>query len=1021
MAAVTEKLEFHVLGPLRIVRGGTEVELNAPMQRKLLLRLLLDVNHMVSRDQLQESLWPWAEDDKSSALRFHIAKLRDAIDPGRADVIATEGSGYRLSAQPDQVDSERFMRDLGKGQSMIDDDPARALRVLESALGMWVGSPYADAEFEDFARPEIRRLEEGRMRAHEGRIEAMLRLGLHEEILADLEKLVREHPLRERLRGQQMLALYRSGRSAEALRAYSDAKRTLGEEMGIEPSAELADLEEKILFGEEDLLQTPAPSGATVNNVPAPSLQLIGRVSVLEEVERLLDSARIVTLIGVGGVGKTRLAQAVGLREDHGFESVSWVALSEASRREEVLQITADAVGIVERQGVEIEDAVMRTLSDRHTLLIFDNCEHLIPQVTELVRNINNACPGVTVVATSRRPLGLKGEAVFRVPHLSIPAADDKPHQIGQAEAVAFLVTVAAQKGRPVDRDDLDAVGSIVRRLEGNPLAIELAVARLSALSVRDLDRRLAESLTALGSAAGDELDHRRSMRATMEWSLGLLSAEARALFERMKVFAGGADLLAIEAVAGFGPLDYEETDRALEELIDASLVDAWDHGTGRRMAIPATVAGIATAVDLTEEDMDNLALAHARHYALLADDGHGGLIAEDQEQVLARFEVEEANLKKALTWSEQSRPDLAVSLARGLGRFWYRVGKHREARDVLSGIAARPGVEPSRHLNDVLATLSYLALLNGDLQGSRRYGERLEETAEETGAFTAQIQARFTESTRLWATGDTAESVGRLSDALDDLGPRSDPLAVYMLRALGRRHVQLGYWDWATRVVADLRWWSQNGHPAATAALDEMNGAVAFYLGNVHQAELDLASAIERTRLLGARHELAEVLNLASNNALAQGDLDKSTTLAIEALGLARETQARGVESQSLALLGNALARATRDESAWRNLMEAVDVAREAPARVELVWAVSFLAAFQASRGAAESAVALYSAADRAGAEMGLYVPENLNVYREKQLRTLGDHLGQVRFEKASARGIEASLDEGVSALILS
>ncbi len=1018
MSGETPDIRFSVLGPLRIVRGSTELELNAPMQRRLLIRLLIDRNNVVSRDRLQDALWPGADVDKTSALGFHISKLRDIVDPDRDDLISTEAHGYRARVADEQLDAVQFVGLVDRAAKLIESEPGGAEIALDEALAMWAGTPYADAEFDDFARSEIIRLEETRLLANELRMQALLNIGRHEKAVVELEALVREHPLREKLRELQMVALYRSGRQAEALRAYAAAKETLGDELGIDPTPGLAELEEKILLGEAELLKAPAAFPSKVNTVPLAATALIGRVEEIATIKRMAEASRIITLTGVGGVGKTRLAQAFASEEDQGFEAVWWVGLAGLNRDGEVVGVVSSAVGA----GVGSDSsasAVVEHLRKRRALLVLDNCEQVVSAVSWLASEIRDSCPGITILVTSRRSLRLKGEGVLRIGRLELPDEGANNRQIAMSESVAFMLSVAQSSARTVAREDLRHVASIVRRLDGNPLAIELAVARLYALTPAQLDERLTEGFDSLGSAGSDELDHRRTMTTTIQWSVGLLSESGQTLFSRLGVFAGGASLEAVEEVCSDQNLVRNTVIQALEELVDASLVETRDNVTGRRFELAETIAEHARA-ELSASDLgDGFSQKHAEFFAEFSGAGYEQLIGMEQLSYLARFRAEEANLRSALDWSMTYDPSLAIEIIRGLGQYLFRTGKHNEARRLIEDLVEKGELQSSAALADVFGLLSYLKLLSGDLLQSRSWADRQVELAQAEGAFTAQVRGDYTESTRLWAEGETFASVDLLSSAIDELGPRSDPLAVYMLRGLGRRHIQLGYWDSVASVVSDIRWWADHGHPAAAAALAEINGSVAYFLGDLEQADKLLDSAASDLVELSADYELAEVLTMASNVALARGDWDRSTRSAIEALRLARRTFARGVESQALSIFGNALLRSGRAKIAKRNLAEAIKIAVSAPARVELVWAVSYMAAHMSMVGAAEPAVILYTAASEAGNQMGLIAPANLTAYREKDLKTLGSHLGTDRFEILVATGQTTPLGDNLSTYI--
>lgn len=1011
MTTESANLEFSVLGPLRIVRGGTEVDLNAPMQRTLLLRLLLEPNSILSVDRLQETLWPTAGDDKSRALRFHVSKLRDVIDPDRTDVIATVGDGYELRVDASQIDAYRFVTAVDRAQSAVNAKPAEALVLLEDALALWRGNPYGEVDSIDFA-PEVTRLKDTRLRAIETRMEAMLELGRHEEAVEELGVLVSQHPLRERFRGQQMLALYRSGRAAEALRAYESAKRTLGEELGIAPSPALAELEEKILFGEAELLHAPVAT-PTVNTVPAPSGRLIGRAREILELEGILASSRIVTLIGIGGVGKTRLAQAFALEAQHGHEAVWWIELAAAQTRDEVIDEVIDSIGAMVRTGQSSLEAVVTFLERRRALLVLDNCEHVAGAVAELVSAIRDSAQAVSCLVTSRIPLQLKGESLYRVPRLRTAAGENG--DLGEpSEAARFLTELAAMRGKAIAPADEDSVASIARRLEGVPLALELAAARLAVLTPAELDSRLSESLAVLGSAGPEHPDHRQTMSSSIDWSVELLSAAAGLLFGRLGVFAGGASLDAIEHVCVDDALPKEVVLYAVEELASASLLEQAESDGGTRLSMIDAVTEVARARLADSGERDLIRRRHAELFAGMSQRWAEHLSDIDQLEYMARFYREEENLRAALAWSKDQEVEIAVRLAVGLGEYLFRRGRYGEAHRTLEDVVELKGLDETEALAGAVGILAELDVLMGDVSSARKRVDRQLGLADRSGAFTPSIRGRLSESNILWSEGETRSAIDVLSRALDELGSRSYPLAVYLLRHLGRRYLQVGKTDQVPRIVSHLRWWGDQGHPLATAGVAELHGGLAVYVPDYDEAGRQLRAAAESLRAIDARIELAEVLNQAANVALAQLDQDLSTNLALEALELAQESRAKGVESQSRSMIGWALLRSGRPDIARRNLTDAIELALSAPSVLELSWAVSFMAAYQSVIGAPDRAVLLYSAAEQLQAsEPPFSIPPNLDDYRRSDMQKLEGELGADQYEQMRAWGRVIDVEE--------
>ncbi len=396
-------LDFRILGPVEVSREGRAVDLGAHRQRALLVLLLLSANEVLSSDRLIEGVW--GEEAPASApnmIQVYVSRLRKSLGRG---LLVTRPPGYVLQIGEGQLDATRFAMLVGRaGGAMGSGEPAAARALLEEALALWRGAPLADFTYESFVQGEVARLEELRLEALELRIDAELALGRQARVVGEIERLIALHPFRERLRSQLMLALYRSGRQAEALAAYREAHRALVEELGIEPSPALQGLELAILAQDPELLvpsREQSPVGAPEQNAAAGNLQpeltsLIGRESDIERITELVSSHRLVTVVGPGGVGKTRLAQRVASNLASGFEDGAWfIDLAAIEQAGEVAGAVQSAIGIADRTGASALDRVADDLSARTLLLLLDNCEHVLASASLLAGRLLEACPRV--------------------------------------------------------------------------------------------------------------------------------------------------------------------------------------------------------------------------------------------------------------------------------------------------------------------------------------------------------------------------------------------------------------------------------------------------------------------------------------------------------------------------------------------------------------------------------------------------------------------------------------------------
>ena len=459
------------------------------------------------------------------------------------------------------IDARRFEDLVARAELRRAVDPAEAVELLREALALWRGPALADFAYESFASVEASRLEELRLRAIELRLEADLALGRAADVVAELESLVAEHPLREAFWGQLMLALYRSGRQGEALRTYRRAADHVGEELGLEPSAALQRLEQAILVQDTslDAELRPVAGAPTTASLPAPLTSFVGREHEVAQVEDLLSHARLVTLTGAGGSGKTRLALETAIRARATVDGVWFVELATLADPTLVAQAVASALGLREEPERPVESIIVEALGERDCLLVVDNCEHVLEAAADLCATLLSACPHLRILATSRESLDIGGEVAWGVPTLptpaGVPATVDVLLRFDAARLFVERATTASPGFVPT-ADDIADIAAICACLDGIPLAIELAAARLRTLSLAQVAARLDDRLRLLVSGRRDVQPRQRTLRAAIEWSYDLLDEGERATFDRSAWFAAPFSLEAAEAVCAGGEVE---------------------------------------------------------------------------------------------------------------------------------------------------------------------------------------------------------------------------------------------------------------------------------------------------------------------------------------------------------------------------------------------------------------------------------------------------------------------------------
>jgi len=459
-------MDFRILGPLEVSANGERLELGGPKQRALLAMLLLNAGEVVSSDRLVEALWPGKPPAAARhAVEVNVSRLRKTLGANNAgdSALVTRAPGYALHVQPGELDLQRFERLVADGRrARADGDAALAARALREADGLWRGRPLADLEFEPFARMDVERLEELQLVAIEERIDADMALGRDGELVAELGRLTREHPWRERLHAQLMLALYRSGRQADALEAFGRAREVLVEQLGIEPGALLADLHQAMLVHDR-ALDGPSvtPLADRRSRLPAPPNRTIGRDRELAAVGEWLraSSMRLLTLTGPGGVGKTRLAlEAARAFEADFADGAHLVSLAAVRRPQDVPAAIVESLGIVSLSGESAAQAVERFLGAKHLLLVVDNCEHL-SAAAPFIGGLPSACPAITVLATSREPLTVQVEQRYPVSPLALPepGTPAEPDALAGVDAVALFCERARAQDPAFDLSESNA------------------------------------------------------------------------------------------------------------------------------------------------------------------------------------------------------------------------------------------------------------------------------------------------------------------------------------------------------------------------------------------------------------------------------------------------------------------------------------------------------------------------------------------------------------------------------------
>jgi predicted ATPase/DNA-binding SARP family transcriptional activator len=713
-------LRFGILGSVEVYGfEGRAVSVGGPRQVRLLALLLVHAGRAVSTDLLRDALWGGERPDGADKrVQMAVARLRKALDAvGGGAALRTVAGGYQLVVRPDELDAQVFETTMRAGRrALIGGDPDGAAKMLGNALDLWRGAALSDVSYEDWAQLEIRRLEELRLDAVQARVEAQLRLNRSDAVLGELEALVAKHPEREQLVSQLMLALYRCGRQADALEVFQRTRNRLVEELGLEPGPALSAVQRKILAQDPALLpDAPAPTAGparppSASRLPTAPTPLIGRESAIETALKLLrqPGRRLLSLTGPGGVGKTRLAIAVAERLAADFDGHAWF-ISLASLRDSslVFDAIADELSIARPAGRTTRDVVTDYLRASRALLVIDNVEHLAGIEHELGALLST-CRDAVVLATGRAPLRLHAECELRVQPLAV--SGDSP----QPPAVALFVERwrAHQPEIALDAGQIELVRRICARLDGLPLAIELAAARAPIVSLQAMLTRLERRLPVLARGGADVPERQRTLEAAIGWSHDLLPPAEQEVFARLSVFVAGFTLDAAEAVCeGADVLDI------LDRLVSKSLVLARpDNQSGEsRFAMLETIREFASG-RLRASGRDHAAHAAMIDYLCeLARQQQWSILGPEYSESTRWFRRELDNFRATMQWARGAeRFDVCLVLACALWWYLFPLGAVGEARKWLRlGLAARDA--PAELRVNALAGLCYTAGMQQD------------------------------------------------------------------------------------------------------------------------------------------------------------------------------------------------------------------------------------------------------------------------------------------------------------------
>jgi predicted ATPase/DNA-binding SARP family transcriptional activator len=964
-SSATPAFVVRVLGELEVHGPAGPIEIRAGLPRALLTMLVVRVRKVVAAEALIEELWsdrPPA--NPANALQVQVSYLRRQLRPlADAVTITRDGNGYRLDMDSSAIDAVRFDTVVGSVSESGKPPATRQsalveLADLDTALGWWRGEAYADGTHLALVEAEHHRLQQRRVLAEHRRGELLDRLGHHEDAVARLQAVASQHPFREDIWASLIGALYRAGRQTEALRAFSRVRAQLVDELGIEPGPELRRLERAVLDHDPALVNAPLPDGAeqpeaaTVleagaaapdrptmtplavpgsgqGRLPAPIAGLIGRGWEIDEVRALLGRNRLVTLTGPGGVGKTRLAiEAVG---NQTFP-VTVVELGGITDPTSLAGLLAAALPVPTDPHCDPLDAAAARIDNSDWLILLDTCEHIAAAVATVTASLLARCPALRILATSRQPLHVGGEVVWSVPLLELPdPASARAVEVGAAASVRLFVERARAvfPAFELSDDNAAAVAAICRTLDGLPLAIELAAARIGVLSPESLNERLRDRFAVLTRGPHDAAARQRSLQATVEWSFDQLEPAEQRFMLALATFPGSFGLEAAAVVADTDELAALDI---LDVLVERSLVVSDGNDRFRQLD---TLREFSRSALERGDPSGRLRNAAQRRLAIWVRDlavacdpySHGPL-----PSLWPRLREEAANIRATLDWTFGPDGDPRIG-ARTVGAIGGALALAGDFADAARWLAdAQDADLDDETAATVLRGVAVIEMYQGRFANALAAAERSHRHARATGVRPLWASCAITYGSAAWGVEQLARSEQLLREAADDFDTVGD------VRGRGFALARLA------RTLADLG--DESAVSVASAAVDDLETAdddwvrvvaldhLAYTLlvaGDHRAAAVRAAEAVRLGEQIGSHSGRLAALGLLGRIRWSAGELDEALEIQTNAVQSAMQIHNLGAVADGLDGIADVLIAKRRDREAALAIGAAEAVRRRA------------------------------------------------------------------------------------------
>ena len=963
-------LSISVLGSVAVSIDGAMNDITGARVRAVLAVLVAHANEIVSTDRLLEEAWDGNPPRSGiNALRVQINSLRTILGL-HAGAVETASPGYVLHLDANLIDATRYESIVILAAQVADTDPERASQLLDEAEELWRGVPYADVEGE-FADTERRRLSVIRESARAGRFEVELNLGRHQRVLSEIDQAIEEAPYEERLWRSKMVALYRDGRHADALRVYRELTEALAD-IGLDASPASGEIELQILNHDPRLNETRH----RITNVPTPTTSFIGRQDLLADIVESVGRSRCVSLLGAGGIGKTRIAiEAAHALATHMEGGIWFVDLTTLRDPESVTTQCASQLGLFVPSGSSALDVLIQWGKTPNRLLIIDNCERVSEAAAELVANLLSGCPELKVITTSRVRLGILGEQIVQMSPMDTRAKEGPPSETSDAGLLLIERALQSQPDLDVDegRETLEEIATL---LEGMPLALELAAARLRHMTPQELHDRLEGRIDVLADPSRADSPHRRALNATLEWSWDLLESGTATACSILALFRGGFTSDGALAVLP----ESVDADAVQAELIDASFLTMRTHDGTTRYRFLESVRLFAIG-RIPDEDDTKYRRRHAEYFADVAAAAHVQLRGADQANVRSALVAESANLKAAITYAIQlGDKDLEAKIAANAGNFWFETGQLDLGRSMLASVLAKQDPEtPAPSLPELCRTLVELSLWAGAVEDATRFLEYESSLVDRSGSPVDAAELHGSRALFSFITGDYADSHDEMSkivsaDAPDSGVPRAYAMAsiAYLQLRMGRRDDAVETLERATKMAEPF------GKESVVAMRSDFNGWLAFHDGHLAAAEWEWSIGERAYESLELYPMMADMRQLRAWAGIARGD-EHAPGLLASANKLMTRYGLRPFVIRGNILMAAANADA-EPRAALTRLKSELTRAATIQSRTAAVWALVYASRCQVMLGSHDEARDLADAANTLRSRIPIVWPEWLS-----------------------------------------